>query len=168
MRMTTKVRLVRVVIGLLSGAAITALFVAILSFTAMYTAHRESMYESTLGWALMAAFSGGAFGYVGGLLLGLFLSLTRRGPIFGALSGGVAGFAMVAASLTIFGGTPKESHEGVMVGGFIPVIVLSGFFISLVLSATTSLTKRTDDDDELLRLEQVLLSLEQNKTNECS
>lgn len=145
MQPTTKTRLVRIVVGLVSGSAINALLTAVLFFTAFYTATHESFTSVILGWAFMAGLSGGAFGYLVGLVLGLFLGLTRRGPIFGALSGGVLGVALITVSVIFDRNTDWELHVSVIAAGIILVTVLSGFFISLVLSAITSLTKRTND-----------------------
>ena len=146
MQMTTKTRLVRIVVGLLSGSAITALLTAVLFFTALYTAAHESYESVNLGWAFMAGLSGGAFGYLVGLVLGLFLGLTRRGPIFGALSGGILGVVLIIVSVIFDQNSDWEPHVSVMVAGITLVTGLSGFLISLVLSVTTSLTKRANDD----------------------
>lgn len=132
-------------VGLLSGSAITALLTAILFFTALYTAAHESYESVNLGWAFMAGLSGGGFGYLVGLVLGLFLGLTRRGPVFGALSGAVLGVALITVSVIFNQNSQWEPHTSVMVAGIILVTALSGVFISLVLSAITSLTNRTDD-----------------------
>lgn len=86
MRMKTKTNLVLIVVGLLSGAATTTLFTAVLFFTAFYFAVRENYHDGRPGWVLMAGLSGCVMGYVGGLVLGLFLGLTRRGAPFVALS----------------------------------------------------------------------------------
>jgi hypothetical protein len=140
----TKTRLVRVVMGLLSGASITAVFTAVLFFTAFYSAAEEGHKSVYLGWAIMAGFSGGAFGYVVGLVLGLVLGLTHRGPTFGVLTGGVLGVALVTVNVIFDQSSEWQPQEVFLVAGILPVTVLSGLFISLVLSAINSLT-RTDD-----------------------
>ena len=146
MLMATKTRLVRIVVGLLSGSAITGLLTAVLFFTAFYTATDESFTSVILGWALMAGLWGGVFGYVVGLVLGFFLGLTRRGPIFGALSGGVIGVAVITVSAIRDQSTHWELHVSVIAAGIILLTALSGLLISLILSAIKSLTRQTNDD----------------------
>jgi hypothetical protein len=140
----TRTRLVRVVLGLLSGSAITALLTAVLFFTAFYTAAHESHTSVILGWAYLAGLGGGTFGYIVGLVLGLFLGLTQLGPKFGALTGAVLGIGLLTANIIFNQSSGWEPHESVLVAGILPVTVLSGFLISLILSVTASLT-RTDD-----------------------
>jgi hypothetical protein len=144
MTTNTKTRLLRVVVGLLSGSAMTALLTAVLFFTALYVSAHESLENVILGWAFMAGLSGGTFGYVAGLVLGLFLGLTQRGPKFGALSGGVLGAALLTVGLILDRNSDWEPHEGFLIAGILPVTVLSGFLTSLILSAITSSTRKDD------------------------
>src|SRR5687768_13525176 len=108
----TKTKLIRVVVGVLSGSAMTALFTAVLFFTAFYASAHESYENVILGWAFMAGLSGGIFGYVAGLVLGLFLGLTQRGPKFGALTGGVLGAALLAVGVVLERQSNWEPHQG--------------------------------------------------------
>lgn len=159
--MTTivKTRLIRALVGMLSGAAITGVLVALLCFLFVIT-HDE---DGLISWAVLAGMAGSAYGLAEGLILGLFLGFIQRGPSFGAVSGAVYGVAINAALMVFFTPPKWETREIIFCAAFILITMLSGLSVSLVLSAITSMTRRRNDDHEWLSLEEVLSRLAQDK-----
>jgi hypothetical protein len=160
MATTIKTRLIRALVGMLIGAAITGLLTALLFFAFIFLVMSQPANDVT--WAVLAGVAGGAYGYVAGLILGLFLGFMQRGPAFGAVCGDVFG-VVINGAIILFGNTSTwQTREVMLCAAVIAVTMLSGFSVSIVLSAMASATRRTHDNHELLNLEQVLSRLEQH------
>lgn len=159
MVMTTKTKIIAVVLGSLSGALITAAFYAFDWWIFTYTAPGGGFLGSNQDWAPLAAIFGGVFGFLAGLILGLFLSLMRRGPLFGALAGAIEGLAIILILLAPNGMTTGDTRGDLMFAAFVPVGAISGFLTSLVVPVVRSWVNPQDDN-------YVALNLQQNKANE--
>ena len=158
MPMTTKTKLIRVMLGALTGALITGAFAAFLCWIVVYTDPRSDFLGPTKNWAPVAAIVGGICGSIAGAGLGMFLSAVQHGPLFSALYGAIGGLA-VSLLLMVQGIPDWDSREGFFVAALVPLGALSGFLTSPVISVITS---RTEQEDESY----VLLNLRQNKAKE--
>jgi hypothetical protein len=139
MMKTTKLKIVRIVLGCVSGAFITAVLAAFQFWIVIYTDPGTGGFLGTpQDWAPAAAIVAGVGGFIAGAVLGIFLTAVRRGAFFGALCGGIGGLAVVIC-ISVFGQTPPrwDTREGVLIGGLIPVGVLSGLVTSRVIRAIT-------------------------------
>lgn len=142
MTKTIKIKIIRVVLGCLSGAFITAVLAAFHFWIVLYTDPGPGGFLGTpQDWAPGAAIVGGIGGLIAGTVLGLFLIAVPRGAFFGALSGGTGGLAVVIL-ISGFGQTPPrwDTREGFLIGGLILVGILSGFVTSRVIRAITRST----------------------------
>jgi hypothetical protein len=160
MAMTTKTKLVVVLLGSLSGALITAAFSAFIWWIVTYTDSGSGFLGPNSAWAPVAALVGGVIGFLMGALLGLVLSLMRRKSLlFGTLAGTIEGLAINLLLLGPKGLTTGDMRGDLMFAAFVPIGAISGLLTPLVISAITSWANRRDDS-------YVVLDLQQNKANE--
>src|SRR5688500_4665645 len=85
----------RIFLGSLTGAFITALCFAILCWSFTYTDPSSGFLGPARSWAPLAAIAGGSIGLIVGLLLGAFLTWRKFGLGLGALYGVFAGFIVI-------------------------------------------------------------------------
>lgn len=147
-----------VVVGMLSGALITAAFAAFDLWIFTYTDTRTGFLGYYYNFAPLAAIVGGVGGLVAGALLGFFLSLMQRGPLFGALAGAIEGVAILFL-FSLLEGTSGDTRDDLMFAAFVPIGAISGFLTSVILSAMTPPVKREEHS-------YAVLGLQRNKTNE--
>lgn len=153
--MKNKPKTSAVVGGTLSGALIAAALAGFDFWIFTYTDSRTGFLGYYSNFAPIAALIGGVGGFVVGALLGFFLSLMQRGPLFGALAGAIEGLVI----LMIFFSPDGDTRDDLMFGAVVPIGAISGFLTSLILSAMTSPENRK-------RHSHAVLGLDRNKTDE--
>lgn len=140
---TTKPKLIAVFLGSLSGGLITATLAGVDLWTFVYMDPDSGFLGPNSDWAWIAAIVGAVCGFLAGALLGLFLSLMRRGRIFGILVGAGEGMAIilivVAPEMTT-----GDLRGDLMLATFIPIGAFSGFLTSLSVSAITAWANRDE------------------------
>lgn len=159
MAMTTRPKTTAVLLGSLGGALITGALWASDFWIFTYTDPSSGFLGSSQDWAPLAAIVGGVFGLVAGAILGFFLSLKRRGPLFGALAGAVEALAIIIILLARDGFSTGDTRGDLMFAALVPISAISGFLTSLVVAAITSSAKPSDPS-------YTVLGLQQNKTDE--
>jgi len=159
MTMTTRPKTSGVVVGMLSGALITAAFYAFDWWIFVYTDPSSGFLGSSQDWAPIAAIFGGVLGLVAGFVLGLFLSLKRRGWLFGALAGAIESLAIILILLAPKGMSTGDTRGDLMLAALVPAGAISGLLTSLAVSAMTSSAKPQQ------RTYGGVLGLHQNKDN---
>lgn len=152
-------KVIRVLLGPLAGALITSVLAAFHFWIIVYTDPSTGFLGPSKAFAPVAAIVGGMCGLILGAVLGLFLTLKQRGPIFGAISGAILGFAMFLLAIALEGMPDWDSRGTVFITAFVPLVAISGFFTSLVVPVVRSWVNPQDDN-------YVALNLQQNKANE--
>ena len=137
-------KVIRFLLGPLAGALLTAVFVAFQFWVVAYTDPSTGYLGAMKDLAPLAAIVGGMCGLIAGAVLGLFLTLLQRGPVFGAVSGAVFGFAVLLLIVALEG-MPWNSRGAVFIAAFVPVGAVSGFLTSLVVPLIASWANSRDD-----------------------
>ena len=140
--MSAKTKSITVVVGMLSGALITAALAAFDFWVLTYTDTRESFLHELAVW--MATIAGAVMGFIYGAVLGIFLSFRRRGPLFGAVAGAIGSVAIILflALRDIY--PSGDERVDLTIHLFVPVGAISGFLTSLVVSRIRSWRERKD------------------------
>lgn len=149
------------VLGLLSGALITSALVAFDFWIFTYTDTRTGFLGYYSEWAPFVAMGGAVLGLIAGALLGIFLSFVRRGSLFGALVGAIAGLAGASLFFATQGSSGTETRDDLMIAAFVPIGAISGFLTALIVSATIS-----SPSVQPKRHSSAVLGLQQNTTDE--
>ncbi|HET8782855.1 MAG TPA: hypothetical protein VFM63_10590 [Pyrinomonadaceae bacterium] len=133
---TNKPKASVVLLGMLSGALITAALAAFDFWIFTYTDDPNAfLYEYAI-W--LATILGAVMGFICGAVLGLFLSFTRFGPLFGAVAGAFGSVAILML-LAIKGVYPSgDERVDLTLQLFVPIGAISGCLTSLVISAIGS------------------------------
>ncbi len=160
MTMETNPKTITIVLGMLSGALITAALAAFDFWIFAYTDQRSSFLGYYSTWAPFAALAGAVGGFIAGGLLGFFLSLKQRGSLFGAVAGAIEGLALILLLLLPEGMSSGDTRYNLTIAAFLPIGAISGFLTSLVVSATTSSAKPKE------RTHDGVLGLQKNKADE--
>ena len=138
-------KIIRVLLGPVAGALITAVFTAFQFWVVFYTDPSTGFLGAMKDLAPLAAIVGGICGLIAGAVLGLFLTLLQRGPVFGAVSGAIFGFA-VALLIVALEGMPEWSIRGAgFIAAFVPIGAVSGLLTSLVVPVIASWANSRDD-----------------------
>jgi hypothetical protein len=126
-------KVIRVLLGTLAGALIAAMIAALHSWFTIYSYRSAAFFGPPKPLAQTALLIGGLGGFLVGTVLGIFLTLMQRGPIFGAVSGALWGLVLFLL-LVLWGGMPDLfSRAGVFIAALPPLGALSGFLTSLVV-----------------------------------
>jgi hypothetical protein len=130
-----------VVVGMLSGALITAALAAFDLWIFTYTDSRSGFLGYYSDFAPVAAIVGGVGGLVAGALLGFFLSVRQPSPLLGALAGAIEGVAILFF-FSLLKGTSGDTRDGLMFAALVPIGAISGFLTSLIVLEMTSPARR--------------------------
>jgi hypothetical protein len=126
-------KIVRTVIGTISGGVMSAPCFAIFSWIVVYFSDPGTGVTHNREWATLAATVGAFVGLLMGLVLGFILGLLNRGLIVGALLGFLGGVLLAAALLANGQSSPDIFFPVAFFVSFIPAGALSGFLTSVVI-----------------------------------
>jgi hypothetical protein len=134
--MKNKPKAITVVLGMLSGGLITAALGAFNFWIFTYTDDPNTFLYEYAVW--LATILGAVMGFICGAVIGVFLSFTRFGPLFGAVAGAFGSVAILML-LAIKGVYPSgDERVDLTLQLLVPLGAVSGFLTSVVISAIRS------------------------------
>jgi hypothetical protein len=140
--MTDRPKSITVVLGMLSGALITAALGAFDFWIFTYTDTRDSFLHEYAVW--LATILGAGMGLISGAVLGVFLSFRRRGSLFGAAAGAIGNVAIILLLALMDKYPTGDERVDLTLQLFVLVGAISGFLTSLLVSQTRSWAERKD------------------------